>query len=481
MLKSFFRRHAASVALFSLLILLAGICLMADGLERTYGLRIDYSFNSVTTQSETTLEILKSLDHPVQIYALYARGNEDAQLMELLGRYVSASDFITCEQVDISLNPGLLSRFRSASSSGDVISQDSIVVSCEETGRFRVLDATDFYTLGYNMEEGAYEIAGLSYEASLTEAIRYVAKDDIPNVYILQGHGELDEDGTAVFASLLRSNNFNTVYITSMEGMELHPEDVLCVLSPVRDLMDTEMETIRSFLQAGGSLLCTMDYTDPSDAMPNWTSLLRSYGFLPRDGIVIASETEPDSYYGDYQVFLLPIMQSTEITADLVQAGSSTLLLAGTRAFENPSMTDRDLTVSTLLTSTSRAYLRSMSGDLSDLKQKDEDALGPFSLALQAERITDEGNVSRAVIIGCSTLLTSSEVYAMTDAQEFLIRVMEYLSGEEQMDLNIMAKQAVRPSLRAGTQRLGIFLIVLLPCLVFAAALVILLPRIRKR
>ncbi len=477
----FLHRHMASLTLTALFCILAGLCLLADGLERTFGWRLDYSFNAVTTQSETTLRVLDTLDCPVHIYATYARGNEDAQLMELLGRYSSASSFITVEQVDISLNPALLTRFRSASSSGDVVGQDSVIVSCESTGRFRVLDATDFYTLGYNMEDGAYEIAGLSYESSLTEAIRYVAAKTVPRVYMLQGHGELDADGTAVFRDLLESNHYEVTDLTSLTQAELQTGDVLCMLSPVRDLMDTELTQILAFLDSGGSLLCTVDYTDPLDAMPNWSSLLRSYGILPKDGIVIASEEEPDSFYGAYQVVLIPIMQSTEITADLVAAGSSTLLLAGARAFETPGLTDRDLTVTTVISSTSRSYLRSLSDDLSDLTQQAGDEMGPFALSLQAERITQSGHVSRVLALGCSPLLTSSEVYSMTDAQEFIIRVMEYLSGEEQTDLAILARQAVRPSLKAGSQQLGVVLTVMLPLSIFLLAFLVLIPRYRKR
>ena len=139
-------------------------------------------------------------------------------------------------------------------------------------------------------------------------------------------------------------------------------------------------------------------------------------------------------------------MQSTEVTADLVASGSNTLLMAGSRAFETPGATDRDLTVWTLLSTTSRAYLRPLDGDLSTLEQQDTDEMGPFALALQSERVTEGGHVSRAAVIGCSTLLTSSEVYAMTDAQEFILRMTEYLAGVEATDLNIMSRQcAGRP------------------------------------
>ena len=55
-------------------------------LEKKHGWRVDYSFNALTTQSEATLEILAGLKHPVHIYALFTKGQEDGPLMELLDR-----------------------------------------------------------------------------------------------------------------------------------------------------------------------------------------------------------------------------------------------------------------------------------------------------------------------------------------------------------------------------------------------------------
>ncbi len=473
--------HSRIFMLSCLLLLLIGLCLLADGTEAHFGLRQDYSFNGMTTHSDTTMKILSELKVPVHIYAVYTKGSEDTPLLELLNRYQSASDLITWEQVDVGLNPTLLTKFKTATSSSTQVTNDSVIVYCESTGRFRILDATDFYTLGYNLQEGVYEIAGLSYESSLTNAIRYVAEDEVPRVLVVQGQGELDEGGTALLTDLLRDNNYEVEFITiGSQELQLSSKDVLMILSPVRDFMDTELEVIWDFVNDGGSVFFTCDYTDPVESMPGYSALLRSFGFMPRDGIVIASEEETSSYYGDYRVFLLPVMQGTEITSDLIAGNSSTLLLAGSRAFETPEQTDRDLTVWTVLTSTARAYLRSLSGDLSNLDQQDGDAMGPFPLALQAERVTEKGNVSHAFILGCSTLLTSSEVYAMTDAQEFILRVMEYLAGQETTDLEIMAKQALRPSLRAGSVNGGKILAYLLPAAVLLCAILFLVPRYRK-
>lgn len=475
-----FRYGSVSALLLCLMLAaLFGLNLLTDTLERKHGWRVDHSFNAVTTQSSQTLDVLAQLEHPVHIYALFSKGYEDMPLMELLNRYSAASDLVTWEQTDVNLNPGLLTAFQSAQSD-QVVTNDSIIVTCEETGRFRILSPMEFISLSYNYEQGVYEIAGLTYESKITSAIRYVTQEKIPRIMILQGHGELDESGTAVFAELMEANQYEVCYFTfADQDVTLQSDDMLVLLSPTRDLNALELEKIMDFAGKGGSILFTCDYSDPVEDMPNYAALMRYYGFVPKDGIVVASAEEPASYYSQ-RLYIVPDMLSTDVTADLVSARTDTLLMAGTRAFETPDGSDRNLTVTPVLTTGYKAYLRKLSNTDYSIDQTDEDELGPFVLGMQARRVTGEGYVSRAFILGCSTVLTDAQVHAMTDSQEFILRVAEFLLDAAPADLNIMAKAAVRPQLSVDSVALGSLLIVALPVAVLAVA-VIVLHRRRSR
>ena len=111
------------------------------------------------------------------------------------------------------------------------------------------------------------------------------------------------------------------------------------------------------------------------------------------------------------------------------------------------------------------------------LTRQEGDPTGAFPLALQAIRFSETGEPSRAFVLGCSTLLTSTQIYAMTDAQPFIIRMVEHLFGEEPIDLSIMPKAALRPQLTAESIGLGSMILVSLPLAVLAAALIVLVPR----
>lgn len=470
------RFHYGSVSTILLCLCLAALVALNSlftTLEKRNGWRVDCSFNALTTQSETTKEILAALTAPVHIYAVFERGQEDQPLLELLDRYAAASPLVTWEQASASLNPMLLARFAEDDSP---VTSDCLIVHCEATGRYRVLQYDEFLSLSINYDTGSYERVNLTYESAVTSAIAYVTKETIPVVYVVQGHDELDEEVSAVFAALLTGNHYDVRY-AALGEITLNPADLLVFLSPVRDLTSTEFDQVTAFTAAGGSVLFTCDYSDPIAQMPNYQSLLRAYGFVPLEGVVVASRDEPGTYFESNRTVLLPAMVPAETTLDLMLSGSDVLVMSTARAFETPAGTDSMLRVQPILTSGDRSYLRTLSGASTSLEQQPGDATGPFTLGLEAYRFSAAGDVSRAVMLGSSTLLTSDYYHAMSHGQEFIIRLMDYLLGGETTNLNIMAKPGMRPQLSAESVTMGSLLLTALPLSVLAAAFLILYPR----
>lgn len=471
-----FRYGSLSTALLCVaLALLVALSALFTALEKKYGWRVDYSFNSITSHSETTGEVLAALDLPVHIYALYEKGDEDLLLFELLDRYAAASDLITWEQTSLTLNPTFATRFASATAD-NAVTADSLIVFCPETERFRVLNAADFLTLSIDYDAGTYAYDKLTYESSITSAITYVTQDVIPIVYMVQGHDELDENTTATLADFLRSNHYD-VRFASLADITLYPEDLLVFLAPVRDLTDSELAIVTDFTAQGGSILFACDYSDPIASMPNYRALLRSYGFVPLEGVVVAAKEDKSGYFEGNRTVLLPQMQATDITLDLMLNNTATLIMSTARAFETPETTDNSLTVTPMLLSGEGSYLRSLTSGSTSLTKQAGDPEGPFVLALEAYRFSESGDVSRAVVIGSTATLTSEYYYSMTHGQEFIIRTMEYLVDSAASNLHIMARTAVRPGLSADALTLGSMLLVALPLAVLGAALLILYPR----
>ena len=211
--------------------------------------------------------------------------------------------------------------------------------------------------------------------------------------------------------------------------------------------------------------------------MPNYSALLRSYGFEPLEGIVIADPDDEGTYYDrEHTYWLLPEMCSTDLTLSLITADADHLLLPGARGFSDPEEGDRNLTVAAVLRSGKTSYRKVLTKNTSSIDRDPDDEEGSFVLALEAWRTTTEGYISRAFIIGCSAALADQQLYAMTSSQPFTVRVMEFLL-QTSSDLQIAPKEAIRPALGTGSTNLGSILLVALPLAVLLAAILILGPR----
>ena len=465
-------KYGSVSALMLAMVLIALIALNAGiyALEKNKGWRIDLSFNGILSQSADTKAVIESLDKPVEIYALFRKASEREwpELQELLDKYAAASDRITWKQVDPMVDQLLVNRF---STDNAVPVEGNLIVWCEQTNRFRIVGGEDFIGQGFDIETGELVYENLTFESSITSAIAYVVKDRVAKAVIMQGHDEYQLEFLTDFQNLLEANQFEVVYQDlKEEGYTPNPEDLLIFFDPLKDLTETELKTLTEFAGKGGSFLFACDTDVSMDNMPRYMTLLRSYGFEPLEGFAEASQVDRNSYY-ESQTYLVPEMCSTDITMDLVGTDRDFLILPGTRAFAEPEEGDRNLVISVVLRAAGTAVIRT------DTTVTTPDGTEGFPLALQARRVTNEGYVSRAFIIGSGYTLTDKGLYSITRSQELTVNVMDFLMQQGVTGLNIAPKDAARPGLKTESLNLGSILLIALPLSVLFAALLILGPR----
>lgn len=465
-------KYGSVSALMLAMVLIALIALNAGiyALEKNKGWRIDLSFNGILSQSADTKAVIESLDKPVEIYALFRKASEREwpELQELLDKYAAASDRITWKQVDPMVDQLLVNRF---STDNAVPVEGNLIVWCEQTNRFRIIGGEDFIGQGFDIETGELVYENLTFESSITSAIAYVVRDRVAKAVIMQGHDEYKLEFLTDFQNLLEANQFEVVYQDlKEEGYTPNPEDLLIFFDPLKDLTETELKTLTEFAGKGGSFLFACDTDVSMDNMPRYMTLLRSYGFEPLEGFAEASQVDRNSYY-ESQTYLVPEMCSTDITMDLVGTDRDFLILPGTRAFAEPEEGDRNLVISVVLRAAGTAVIRT------DTTVTAPDGTEGFPLALQARRVTNEGYVSRAFIIGSGYTLTDKGLYSITRSQELTVNVMDFLMQQGVTGLNIAPKDAARPGLKTESLNLGSILLIALPLSVLFAALLILGPR----
>ena len=453
------------------------LSLMADSLEKRHALRLDFSFNRITTQSDASEKVLSTLPHPVHAYALFTPGREDQALLGLLNRMAAKSSQFSYSVDSLVKNP-LLAKQIKANLDDTAIGTDSLLIVCEATGRSKALDITDYIHQGFDTASQAYRVEGFQYEKKIAEALVYVTTGKVPKVQLLTGHGELGTSDIAAMEALLKTHNYQLEWVNLMRDQVLDPASPLLILSPQKDLLASELTAIETFTAQGGSMLITSDYGDP-DELPLFDALYRKYGIERIIGIVIADEEDKASYLNS-PIYLVPYMGNTDLTTDLISAGQTMLLLTGSRAFSMVDTASNNPLVSPILTS-GLAYIKDVKKPGATLLPEPGDKAGNFSLALHANLALPDGTRSQALMLGNSSMLTDSWLYENTYSREFLLSALKALSREEAISLDIQPKTAVRPQMVMPGLALPLTIIILLPVLVLATGAVVLLKRRRRK
>ena len=469
-------RFGSFSVLLSVLVTTALILLVIafDHLEDKYALQRDLSFNGATTQSRITTEVLNQLDKEIHIYVISSDGNTNQTILSLLKRYESITPAFTFSEEKLARSPQLLTMFNGILGEGQVTS-DCMIVYCSSTSRARVLKSTDFPVYEYSTESGYYIQTGYNYEKPITEAIVYVSQDDPLCIQMLSGHNELSGENLSNLQTLLTDANYLIQTVNLLNGDTLDPAKPLMILSPKLDISEKELSLLMEYADGGGDFFILSNYSDPFD-LPNYNALLLEYGIQFYPGLVISELTDTESYYDDLPAFLMPHMVETDLTRNLIGTGRSILMLPGSRALKLPETSGAGLGVETLL-ATGNSYIRNYTESEPDSTEKQiTDQEGVFALAVLSKRLSSNGKVSNAEIIGNTLMFTDYWVESNTYSADFLYESIQYLQGESPISLNIAPKENREP-LRLGSLTPLYAMIFLLPLLVLFAALFVLLPR----
>ena len=144
---------------------------------------IDVSSTKIYDISDTTKDLLDSLDRDVEMKVLAVKDETDERITTFLSKYAALSDRIQMEWIDPVLHPSALTDYEA--------SENTIVVSCADTGKTTTVSFNDILV----MDEYSYYYYGTaSYtefdgEGQLTSAVNYVTNDVERTIYQTTGHG----------------------------------------------------------------------------------------------------------------------------------------------------------------------------------------------------------------------------------------------------------------------------------------------------
>ena len=248
--------------------------------------------------------------------------------------------------------------------------------------------------------------------------------------------------------------------------------DSLLLNAPLADLTEAEAALLSNYVTGGGKLLVVTDFTT---ATPRLDEILKDCGMTRQDGLLI--ETDANHYpYGYPQTYLLPTVQSNEITAGV----GSGMMVYTPIAQGIVKHEDGDYTFTSLLSTSSTAYSMENYATAETAQKADTDPEGSFDVALAAENTTTG---TRVVWINCPNFLQGTINQSVSGGNAQLLgSIVNWFDGEQTTAV-ISGKSLSAASLTVPNNMiivLGLLFTIVLPIVCVVAGLVICVIRRRR-
>ncbi len=342
--------------------------------------QFDISAAQLYSLTSSSKAVVGNIEDDVTIYWICQSGQESTVIEKLLDVYDSLSDHLTVEKKDPDTYPTFASTY-----TDETVTNNSVIVVSGDKSRYISyesmfeVDESSYYTTG----SGSQSFDG---EGLITTAIDYVVSDELPQVYVLTGHGEADM--TTTMSSALESANMETTEFSLLNEDEIPEEaDLILINSPTSDLSEEEVTILKEYIDNGGHIV-VLSGPQQETELTNLEALLEYVGVSVSEGIVI--DTNRENYAFDYPYFLLPTIESSDITDPLVEENSYVIMPISAGLTINN--TAGSYTVTSLLDTSSDAYSKVAGYSLTTYDKEDGDVDGPFSLAITAEN-SSEGSL----------------------------------------------------------------------------------------
>lgn len=335
------RNGSYSVGMIVLVIGIAVVVNMIAGQIPESYRNIDVSDNKIYEITDTSREMLKSLDKEIKFTVFAEKDSTDERIQTFLKKYTGLSDKIEVEWVDPVLHPSELTE--------NNMEADGILISCEETGKstsvtFDDILVTDEYSYYMTGSSSPTEFDG---EGQFTSAINFVASGETKKLYYTSGHGE--QTFSSSVTELLEKNNIEGEEVNLLMTNEI-PEDceLLMLYAPTADISEEEKERILSYMSEGGKVFIILGEME-GDA-PNLDALLNEYGMQREEGYIADMQR---NYQGNYYYIFPEITATGELAEGL---SSDMVLLVNAHGLTMTDAARDTISVTEFMQTSSQAY-----------------------------------------------------------------------------------------------------------------------------
>lgn len=338
----------------------------------------DISATQLYSITSNTKVVVNALEDDVTIYWVVQAGKEDDIIENLLTKYDSLSDHINIVKKNPDIYPAFAEQYTS-----ETVNNNSLIVECGERSRF--ISYSDLYVQETDMNTYSTQTS-FDGEGAITSAIDYVVTEDLPQLYILEGHGETAL--STVFSEQIERENIETSTF-SLLNQDAVPEQADCVLiyAPQSDISEDERDMLMEYVEGGGKMLVLAGPVE-DDSLDNLYGILSAYGVERQEGVVVEEAREYYAFQRPY--ILMPTMTSSDVTDPLINEHYYALIPLAQGLTVNETA---KATVTELLTTSESSFSKVAGYDLSTYDKEEGDIDGPFAVAVSIDGGGEEGDM----------------------------------------------------------------------------------------
>lgn len=334
----------------------------------------DISSTKLYSITSNTKVVVNALEKDVTIYWVVQSEKEDAVIENLLNKYESLSGHIEV----VKKNPDVYPTF-TAQYTEETVPNNSLIVACGD--KYRYISYNDIYLTDFNMSTYSYD-SSFDGEGAITSAIDYVVNEEQPQLYVLEGHGESALPDYV--ATQIEKENIETVSFSLLNTGEIPEEaDAILIYAPTSDISTDEQAMLAEYVENGGKIMVLGGLTREG-SLTNLYGLLEDYGVTAEEGIVI--ETDRQYYAFQEPYILLPDIEESTITTALIDENYYVIMPIAQGL--NIGSTDNG-EVTELLSTSETAFSKRAGYNLTTYEKEEEDADGPFTLAVSVANVND--------------------------------------------------------------------------------------------
>ena len=354
------------------LVLLVIVNIFASRLPTTLT-KYDISSTKLYSITSNTKVVVNNLQKDVTIYWIVQADQEDAVIENLLGKYESLSNHIDIVKKNPDIFPTFVEQY-----TDETVYNNSLVVECGD--RYRYIAYDDIYLQESDMYSYTYTTS-FDGEGAITSAIDYVISEELPQVYVLEGHGEGELPAT--FADQIEKENVEIQTLSLLKVDEI-PEDAaaLMIYAPQSDISTEEKDMLAEYVSDGGKLLVVAGPTEDT-ALDNLYGILADYGITANEGIVVEADRNHYAFQRPY--ILLPDMVESDITDSLIEENYYPIMPIAAGL----TVGDSSATVTELLTTSADSFSKVAGFALETYEKEENDIDGPFAVAVSVETDSD--------------------------------------------------------------------------------------------